>query len=79
MPLDWGFGAVEYVVERDGVRLFGKRAGGPREELLPLGADCFFRSGARWGERLFRCDAGGRVDAMLDRRDNNDLVWQRVR
>lgn len=30
-------------------------------------------------QRLFPRDASGRVDAMLDRRDNNDLGWRRVR
>jgi hypothetical protein len=24
-------------------------------------------------------DAGGRVVAMLDRRENNDLVWKRIK
>ena len=70
---------VVYVVERDGGRLFGMRPGGVREELLPLGADRFFRNGATRGERIFRRNAGGKVDAMLDRRDNNDVVWRRDR
>jgi hypothetical protein len=70
---------VEYRVERDGNRLYGVRAGGQREELLPLGVDQFFRSGRPRGELIFRRDPGGRVDAMLDRRDNNDLVWRRMR
>jgi hypothetical protein len=68
---------VEYLVQRDGAHLYGQRAGGQREELLPLGADRFFRTGAPRGERIFRRDVAGRVDAMLDRRDNNDLVWRR--
>jgi ketosteroid isomerase-like protein len=70
---------VEYLVERDSARLFGQPGGGPREELLPLGVDHFFRAGVVRGERFFRRDAGGRVDAMVDRRDNNDLVWRRIR
>ena len=68
----------EYRVTRDGNRLFGSRAADHREELLPLGGDRFFRTGARRGERIFRRDASGNVDAMLDRRDNNDLVWKRA-
>jgi hypothetical protein len=69
---------VEYAVTREGDRLFGQRPGRPREELLPLGDDRFFRTGARRGERIFRRDAAGRVDAMVDRRDNNDLIWRRI-
>ena len=68
---------VEYLVERDGDHLYGRRGAGQREELLPLGPDRFFRRGAPRGERVFRRDSAGRVDAMLDRRDNNDLVWRR--
>jgi hypothetical protein len=69
---------ADYVVTRDGDRLFGQRTGHAKEEMLPLGVDRFFRTGAVRGERVFRRDANGRVDAMLDRRDNNDLVWRRV-
>lgn len=69
---------VEYTVTREGDRLFGQRPGRPREELLPLGDDRFFRTGARRGERIFRRDEAGRVDAMVDRRDNNDLIWPRI-
>jgi hypothetical protein len=70
---------IEYRVTREGSRLYGERTGGLREELLPLGVDRFFRIGARRGERIFRRDASGRVDAMLDRRDNVDIVWRRAR
>jgi len=69
---------VEYVVERDGDHLYGRRGAGQREELLPLGPDRFFRRGAPRGDRIFRRDSAGRVDALLDRRDNNDLVWRRA-
>jgi hypothetical protein len=69
---------IEYAVSaRDG-QLEGRRAGRPPEALFPLGCDRFFRRGATRGERVFRRGADGRVDAMIDRRDNNDLVWRRV-
>lgn len=70
---------IVYRVTREGAHLFGERIGGRREELLPLGVDRFFRVGARRGERIFRRDATGKVDAMLDRRDNLDIVWSRVK
>jgi hypothetical protein len=69
-------GATYTVTVEDG-RLFGRRGDRPREEMLPLGTDRFFRRGAVRGERVFTRDAQGRVTAMVDRRDNNDLVWRR--
>ena len=57
--------------------LFVQRTGRNREELLPLGNDRFVRAGAPRGERFFLRAAGGRVVAMVDRRDNNDLIWRR--
>ena len=70
---------VEYAVTRDGTHLMGRRRSGPMEELFPLGGDRFFRRGAPRGVKIFVRDASGRVTRMIDRRDNNDLVWQRVR
>ncbi len=71
--------AVDYDVYLEGSRLFGRRAGRQREELLPSSPDVFFRRGAPRGERLFVRDTSGRVVRMLDRRDNNDVVWERAR
>jgi hypothetical protein len=70
---------VTYAVARDGNRLYGQRKDRPKEELFPLGCDRFFRRGANRGEKLFVRDAQGRVTQMIDRRDNNDLVWRRTR
>jgi len=69
---------VLYYVTRERNRIFGERKGGTKEELFPLGCDRFFRHGAKRGERVFLRDAKGRVVRMIDRRDNNDLVWRRV-
>jgi hypothetical protein len=57
--------------------LFMQRTGRDREELLPLGNDRFVRAGAPRGERFFRKDASGEVFELVDRRDNNDLIWRR--
>jgi Domain of unknown function (DUF4440) len=57
--------------------LFMQRQGRDREELLPIGNDRFVRAGAARGERFFLKDASGKVTALVDRRDNNDLVWRR--
>jgi hypothetical protein len=37
----------------------------------------FFPKGTVRGEKIFVRDASGRVTSMLDRRENNDLVWKR--
>jgi hypothetical protein len=70
---------VQYLVKRDGGRLMGSRTDRPPEELFPLGGDRFFRRGAPRGVKIFARDRSGRVTSMIDRRDNNDLVWRRVR
>ena len=70
---------VTYTITREGGRLFGQRTGRAREELLPLCTDVFYRKGVWRGEKVFERDARGRVVRMLDRRENNDLVWERVK
>ena len=47
------------------------------ETLLPEAPDIFFRKGIE-GRILFRRDAAGRVDALIDRRNNEDIVWKRI-
>jgi len=69
---------VRCTVARDGARLMGRRGDRPAEELLPLGNDRFFRHGNPRSERFFVRDAAGRVTGMIDRRDNEDLLWRRV-
>jgi len=69
---------VTYVVTREGDKLFGQRTGRAREELLPLCQDTFYRKGVWRGEKVFERDAQGRVVKMLDRRENNDLVWRKI-
>jgi hypothetical protein len=70
---------VTYTITREGDQLFGQRTGRGREELLPLCADVFYRKGVWRGEKVFERDARGQVVRMLDRRENNDLVWERVK
>jgi hypothetical protein len=70
---------VKYDITREGDRLYGQRTGRAREELLPLCADTFYRKGVWRGEKVFERDERGRVVKMLDRRENNDLVWRKVK
>jgi hypothetical protein len=70
---------VMYTIRRQGDKLFGQRTGRSKEELLPLCADTFYRKGVWRGEKVFARDGKGKVVKMLDRRENNDLVWIRVK
>jgi len=58
-------------------KLFIER-NGKKEELLPETSDLFFRKGVE-GRILFHCDSTGKVDALIDRRNNEDVVWRRVK
>jgi len=54
-----------------------QRSGRAVETLLPEAPDIFFRKGVE-GRILFRRDAAGKVDALIDRRNNEDIVWKRI-
>jgi hypothetical protein len=60
----------------EGENLYVER-NGKREELLPEGSEIFFRKGVE-GRILFRYADSGKVDALIDRRNNEDVVWRRV-
>ncbi len=59
----------------EGGNLFVERKG-KREQLFPETPDIFFRKGVE-GRILFRTDPGGKVDALIDRRNNEDVIWKR--
>src|SRR5438067_1098261 len=73
----------EVAVERSGElpryngKLFVER-NGKKEELFPETSDLFFRKGIE-GRILFHYDATGKVDSLIDRRNNEDVVWRRVK
>jgi hypothetical protein len=60
----------------EGENLYVER-NGKREQLLPEGCEIFFRKGVE-GRILFRYTANGKVDALIDRRNNEDVVWRRT-
>ena len=64
-------------VSVDNGKLFVER-NGKKEELLPESSDLFFRKGVE-GRILFRHDSAGKVDALIDRRNNEDVVWKKTR
>jgi len=57
-------------------KLFTARKG-KEEELLPETSDLFFRKGVE-GRILFRHDNRGRVTSLVDRRNNEDVVWKKI-
>ena len=59
----------------EGDSLFVER-NGKKEQLLPETSDLFFRRGVE-GRILFRYDTDGKVDALVDRRNNEDVVWRK--
>ena len=60
----------------EGENLYVER-NGKREQLLPEGSEIFFRKGVE-GRILFRYAGNGKVDAIIDRRNNEDVIWRRV-
>ena len=50
---------------------------GKREQLLPEGCEIFFRKGVE-GRILFHHADNGKVDALIDRRNNEDVLWRKI-
>jgi Domain of unknown function (DUF4440) len=66
------------IVTVEGGNVFWQKAGRQKELLIPEATDIFFRKGVE-GREVFRRDERGDVDAVLDRRNNEDIVWRRMR
>jgi putative intracellular protease/amidase len=64
-------------VTRNGSELTAQRGSAKPYKLLPESPDLFFRPGAE-GRKFFHRDASGRVDRLIDRRNNEDIVWKRI-
>src|SRR5437870_7408437 len=60
----------------EGDKLFVERKG-KKEQLLPETSELFFRKTVE-GRILFRYAANGKVDALIDRRNNEDVVWRKM-
>ena len=60
----------------EGDSLFIERSG-KKDQLFPEASELFFRKGIE-GRILFRYDKNGKVDALIDRRNNEDVVWRKV-
>jgi hypothetical protein len=58
--------------------LYATRNGRPREELIPEASDIFFRKGVE-GRILFGHSDDGNVTTLIDRRNNEDVVWTKAK
>jgi hypothetical protein len=65
------------VYGKQDAKLHAQRGSGKLTELLPESPDIFFRTGVE-GRWLFHRDGRGRVDLLIDRRNNEDLIWKRI-
>jgi hypothetical protein len=70
---------VAYAITLEDDKLMGQRTGRAKEELLPADENTFYPQGTLRSEKVFVRDATGRVAHLLDRRENNDLVWKKVK
>jgi Domain of unknown function (DUF4440) len=59
----------------EGESLFQERKG-KREQLFPESPDIFFRKGVE-GRILFHIGTDGKIDALIDRRNNEDIIWKK--
>lgn len=62
---------ITMVVSVEDGKLYAQRTGRAKEELIPEAEGIFFRKGVE-GRRLFR------DGLLIDRRNNEDVVWKRV-
>ena len=63
-------------VTTEGDKLFVER-NGKKEQLLPETPELFFRKGVE-GRILFPYATNDKVDVLIDRRNNEDVVWKKT-
>jgi hypothetical protein len=61
-----------------GGQLYAQRKDREPEQLLTESGDVYFRKGVE-GRTLFRRAASGRVEDLVDRRNNEDIVWRKLK
>jgi hypothetical protein len=65
------------ILTAEGENLFMERTGAKRVQLFPESGDIFFRKGVE-GRILFRFGGDGKVEALIDRRNNEDVIWKKI-
>ena len=64
-------------VSVEGENLITER-NGKKQQLFPETSEIFFRKGIE-GRILFHYDANGKDDALIDRRNNEDVIWKKTK
>jgi hypothetical protein len=57
--------------------LYEQRKGRARQELVPEASDIFFIKGVE-GRTLFGASEDGKIVSLIDRRNNEDIVWKKI-
>lgn len=68
----------ELTISGDGQHLYRQRGDAPKAELIPEDGNVFFRRGVE-GRILFRYAENKKVDALIDRRNNEDVIWKKIK
>ncbi|MEP6850294.1 MAG: DUF4440 domain-containing protein [Acidobacteriota bacterium] len=68
-----------YTVRIESGKLFGRRGARAEQELLAADMNTYFVKDTLRGEKIFVKGVAGKVIKMIDRRENNDLVWTKIR
>jgi hypothetical protein len=68
---------VTLTISRQGDELYRTRGKNPQEKLIPEATGIFFRKGIE-GRILFPADQSGKIDHLIDRRNNEDLIWKKI-
>ena len=66
------------IISAENGHLYEQRKGRDRQELIPEASDIFFIKGVE-GRTLFGTDDGGKVVSLIDRRNNEDIVWKKTK
>ena len=69
---------VTMTITSEGGQLFSQREGGPKDLLLAEAPGVFFRKAIE-GRRLFSYASDGAVEALIDRRNNQDIIWKKIK
>ncbi|MGH9857517.1 MAG: hypothetical protein ACRD4B_06705, partial [Acidobacteriota bacterium] len=70
---------IVYTISLEGDQLIGQRTGRTKEELFPENETRLIRKASPRGVKIFVEDDQGRFIKMVDRRDNIDLIWRRIK
>ena len=70
---------VVYTITVEAGKLMAQRTGREKQEWVPADVNTYFTKGTIRGEKYFVRDESGQVTEMLDRRENNDLVWKKIK